>query len=231
MTTIATPVDTPALGASLGRQYAGAGASKSSVVYQKAKRVTDVVLASLLLVLLAPLMLIVAALIKITSRGPVIFRQTRVGLNGKCFTMYKFRTMRNGAEGMRDSLVHMNHHQDGPVFKVPQDPRLTPIGKFLRRSSIDELPQLFNVLTGDMAVVGPRPLWLPEAMSVNGSATMRTCVKPGLTCLWQISGRSELSYDQWVLLDLYYIARRNFMLDLLIIIQTVPAVLSARGAY
>ncbi len=230
MTTLATQTNPTALSEYLVGQYAVGLTATPSTVYHKAKRITDVVTALFLLMLLSPLMLVVAALIKLTSRGPVIFKQTRVGLNGKFFTMYKFRTMRDGAEKMRDALAHMNH-QSGPVFKIPDDPRLTCIGKFLRRSSIDELPQLLNVLIGEMSIVGPRPLWFPEAQSVNGSGTMRSCVKPGLTCLWQISGRSELSYEHWIMLDLYYVARRNFLLDMLIIIQTIPAVLSARGAY
>ena len=144
--------------------------------------------------------------------------------------MYKFRTMRNGAQDERELVAHLNE-QTGPVFKIAADPRVTWIGRFLRRSSIDELPQLFNVLSGKMSLVGPRPLWLPEALQSVGAARLRMRIKPGLTCLWQISGRSELTYDQWVLLDLYYIRHRSLLLDLLIIAQTIPAVLSARGAY
>jgi lipopolysaccharide/colanic/teichoic acid biosynthesis glycosyltransferase len=144
--------------------------------------------------------------------------------------MYKFRTMRVGAEDDVDFLRGRNY-QNGPVFKLPEDPRLTWAGKFLRRSSIDELLQLFNVLRGEMSLVGPRPLWLPEAQRCRGAARLRTSVKPGLTCLWQISGRSELSYEQWILLDLYYIRSRSLLLDGLIIAQTFPAVLSGHGAY
>jgi lipopolysaccharide/colanic/teichoic acid biosynthesis glycosyltransferase len=199
-------------------------------VYLATQRCLDVLLAVLGLAVLSPLMLLAAGLIKLTSRGPVLFRQERAGLNGQPFVMYKFRTMRQGAQDDREFLGHLNR-QNGPVFKALEDPRLIPAGKFLRRSSIDELPQLLNVLRGEMSLVGPRPLWLPEARQVKGVATLRTLVKPGLTCLWQISGRSELSYEQWVLLDLYYIHRRNFLLDLLILIQTIPAVLSGHGAY
>lgn len=198
--------------------------------YLAAKRCLDVLLAGLGLVVLCPLMLLAAGMIKLTSRGPVLFKQERAGLNGEPFVMYKFRTMRPGAQDDREFLQHLNR-QNGPVFKAPDDPRLIPGGKFLRRSSIDELPQLFNVLRGEMSLVGPRPLWVPEARQATGVATLRTLVKPGLTCLWQISGRSELSYEQWILLDLYYIHRRNFLLDLLILIQTIPAVLSGHGAY
>jgi len=189
-----------------------------------------VAVALALLVVLSPVMAVVAVLIKLTSRGPVLFRQLRAGLNGRPFVMYKFRTMWDGAEELRPALAAMNE-KDGPIFKIADDPRLTPIGRFLRRSSLDELPQLFNVLAGEMALVGPRPMWLPEARQATGPARLRTVVKPGLTCLWQISGRSELSYEDWMLLDLYYVRHRSLLLDLLILLQTPPAVLSARGAY
>lgn len=194
------------------------------------RRGLDVLGASIALIVLLPLMLIVAVAIKLTSRGPVLFTQQRAGLGGRAFTMYKFRTMHRGAEADRAFLGPRNE-QSGPVFKIAEDPRLTPIGRFLRRSSIDEIPQLLNVIRGEMSLVGPRPLWLPEARQTSGSATLRTAVKPGLTCLWQISGRSELSYDEWVRLDLYYVRHRTLLLDLLILAQTIPAVLSARGAY
>jgi lipopolysaccharide/colanic/teichoic acid biosynthesis glycosyltransferase len=200
------------------------------MVYLVAKRLLDVVLSLVLLALLAPLLILTAVVVKITSRGPVMFSQTRAGKRTQPFTMYKFRTMRLGAEDDQAFLRHMNC-QNGPIFKVREDPRLTWPGRFLRRSSIDELLQLFNVLKGEMSLVGPRPLWLPEAQKAAGAAKLRTSVKPGLTCLWQISGRSELSYEQMVLLDLYYIRHRSFMLDLMIIIQTLPAILSGHGAY
>ncbi len=204
------------------------GAEGSS--YEAAKRALDVVLASAMLVLLTPLMGVVALLIKLTSRGPVIFKQTRAGLRGSPFTMYKFRTMRAGAEHARASLQSRNE-KDGPVFKIANDPRLTLLGRWLRKSSIDELPQLINVLQGQMSLVGPRPLWMPEAIRVVGRARLRANVKPGLTCLWQISGRSELSYEEWVALDGYYVRHRSMSLDLMIMVRTIPAVLSARGAY
>jgi lipopolysaccharide/colanic/teichoic acid biosynthesis glycosyltransferase len=144
--------------------------------------------------------------------------------------MVKFRTMHLGAEDDRKHLMHLNE-QAGPIFKIAEDPRLTWIGRWLRQSSIDELPQLFHVLTGQMSLVGPRPFWLPEAQQAVGDARLRMLVKPGLTCLWQISGRSELSYDEWVQLDLFYISRRSLRLDLLILAQTLPAVLFGRGAF
>ena len=199
-------------------------------VYSIVKRSTDIVVAVTLLLLLAPLMGFVAILVKLTSRGEVFFKQTRTGLNGRLFTMYKFRSMREGAQDDQECLSDLNE-QEGPVFKIAGDPRLTPIGKFLRRSSLDELPQLWNVLKGEMAIVGPRPLWQREAEKAGERARLRTRVKPGLTCLWQISGRSELGYDKWVELDLYYIQNRSLLLDLLVVVQTIPAVLSGRGAY
>jgi len=198
--------------------------------YLAVKRSVDVLLSIVAIILLSPVMLAVAVLIKLTSEGPVIFKQQRAGFNSKPFTMYKFRTMRKGAEDDRELLVHLNT-KSGPIFKIPEDPRLTKIGRFLRRSSLDELPQLFNVLKSEMSLVGPRPFWVPEARKATGAATFRLKVKPGLTCLWQISGRSELSYEEWVLLDLYYISHRSALLDMLILVQTIPAVLSTHGAY
>ena len=198
--------------------------------YEVAKRFLDVGVALCLLILAGPLMLVVAVAIKLTSPGPAIFKQTRAGTNGRPFTMYKFRTMRQGAQDDRASLAHLNEI-DGPVFKIAADPRLTFLGSFLRQSSIDELPQLLNVLLGEMSLVGPRPLWLPEARKAVGPARARTTVPPGLTCLWQISGRSELSYETWVAMDIHYIRHRSMLLDLLILIQTIPAVLFGRGAY
>ena len=144
--------------------------------------------------------------------------------------MLKFRSMRRGAQEDREYFANLNE-QEGPVFKIADDPRLTLLGRFMRRTSIDELPQLFNVLAGRMSIVGPRPLWLPEALQAKGKAILRTYVKPGLTCLWQISGRSELSYERWVELDIYYIENRTLLLDALIVIKTIPAVLSGKGAY
>lgn len=201
-----------------------------SLAYQTLKRFIDIVGAIALLIILLPVLLLIAVSIKLTSRGPVLFRQERAGLRGSPFTMIKFRSMRLGAENDREFLSHLNL-TNGPVFKIREDPRLTSIGRFLRRSSLDELPQLFNVLKGQMSLVGPRPLWVYEAAQARGAACLRTAVKPGLTCLWQISGRSELSYEQWILLDLFYIQHRGTLLDLLILMQTLPAVLTAHGAY
>lgn len=230
MTSVISSADAPKLLARLDAEADGLVVPAGGAIYRNVKRALDIVLALVLLVLLSPLMLLTALLVKLTSDGPVVFSQTRAGKDGKPFTMYKFRTMRVGAQDDVEFLRDRNY-QNGPVFKLPEDPRLTWTGKFLRRSSIDELLQLFNVLRGEMSLVGPRPLWLPEAQRCTGAARLRTMVKPGLTCLWQISGRSELSYEQWILLDLYYIRSRSLLLDALIMAQTLPAVLSGHGAY
>jgi len=176
-------------------------------------------------------MLAVAVAIKLTSRGPVLFRHQRAGMNGRPFTMYKFRSMVDGAHEHHPRRDGLNDMLEGPVFKLHDDPRLTRIGRFLRRTSIDELPQLFNILRGEMALVGPRPLPLEEVMLTTPAERRRIQVVPGLTCLWQISGRCEIPYSEWVQLDLLYIQNRSLLLDLEILLKTVPAVLSCRGAY
>lgn len=195
------------------------------------KNVIDRVLAFLLLAIFAIPMAIVALVIRITSKGPPIFRQERAGKYGKPFTMYKFRSMANDAEMRRAELLPFNQMQ-GPVFKVEDDPRVTPFGHWIRRTSIDELPQLVNVLRGDMSLVGPRPLPLYEVASFENTAQRRRLsVKPGLTCLWQISGRSEVAdFRDWVKLDLDYIDRWSLGLDLKILLRTIPAVLFGLGA-
>lgn len=203
---------------------------RKSRTYQVVKRGMDLVLGGALLVLALPVMLAAAAAVKLTSRGGVFFCQHRAGRGGKPFKMYKFRSMVKGAEDARPVLEKSNEREK-PIFKIRHDPRVTRVGRFLRRSSIDELPQLINVLRGEMSLVGPRPLWVDEARRAQGKAKLRETVKPGLSCLWQICGRSELPYDTWVDLDLYYIRHRSLLLDLMIIVQTIPAVLSARGAY
>ncbi len=199
-------------------------------LYNLAKRIFDIVGGTVLLVLAMPIMVLTALAIKMTSRGPVFFCQKRTGLGGRTFTMYKFRSMCLGADDARPVLEKLNEN-NGPAFKIKHDPRVTRIGRFLRRSSLDELPQLINVLAGKMSLVGPRPLPVVEAESVKGAGRLRTAVKPGLTCLWQISGRNELTFEQWMHMDLYYIRHRSLLLDLAILVQTIPAVLSAHGAY
>jgi len=183
------------------------------------------------LLILAPLAMLPAAIaIRLTSPGPILFRQKRSGLHGRQFTMYKFRSMIDNAEMLRAELEAFNE-MSGPVFKIKQDPRVTPIGKFLRKTSIDELPQLWNVLMGDMSLVGPRPLPVIETEAFDPWHRRRLSVKPGLTCLWQISGRSKIGFDQWIKLDLEYIDNWSLALDLKILLRTIPVVISGFGAH
>jgi exopolysaccharide biosynthesis polyprenyl glycosylphosphotransferase len=196
-----------------------------------AKHLLDFFGALILLVLLSPVFLIIAAAIKFSSPGPVLFRQKRSGINGTPFTIFKFRTMVTNAEQFKHELAAMNE-MSGPVFKVTNDPRITPIGKFLRKYSLDELPQLFNVLRGEMSLVGPRPLPVDEVRRFDNLAhRRRLSVKPGLTCLWQVSGRNEITdFKDWVRLDLEYIDNWSFWLDVKILLLTIPVVLRGTGA-
>jgi exopolysaccharide biosynthesis polyprenyl glycosylphosphotransferase len=195
------------------------------------KQALDYLGAMALLVVSSPLFLVTALLIKLTSPGPVLFRQMRSGLNGSPFTIYKFRTMVTNAEQLKHELEAMNE-MSGPVFKVTGDPRITPVGKWLRRFSLDELPQLVNVLRGEMSLVGPRPLPVDEVKRFNDLAhRRRLSVKPGLTCLWQVSGRNEIvDFRDWVRLDLEYIDNWSLWLDFKILLRTLPAVFRATGA-
>lgn len=178
----------------------------------------------------APIFIVAAIAVKVDSRGPVFFCQERMGHNKRRFTMIKFRTMSIDAESRIDEIAHLNE-KDGPIFKIKNDPRVTRVGRFLRKFSIDELPQLINVLIGDMSLVGPRPLSIRDALAMEQSwQKRRFSVKPGMTCLWQISGRSNLDFDQWVELDLEYIDRWSLQLDWMILLKTIPAVIAARGA-
>lgn len=195
-----------------------------------AKRALDVLVSSMLLVLLAPFLGIVAMLVKYTSEGPVFFLQERIGINKRKFRIYKFRTMVKNAEKLLPQLENLNEAA-GPVFKIMRDPRITSVGRFLRRTSIDELPQLFNVLKGDMSLVGPRPLPLRDYEGFNEDwQRRRFSVRPGITCLWQVNGRSSISFDQWMQLDLQYMDEWSLWLDLKILARTVPAVLKGSGA-
>ncbi|MBI5772139.1 MAG: sugar transferase [Verrucomicrobia bacterium] len=196
-----------------------------------AKQVMDVIGAAAMLLVVGLPMLLVALAIKLTSPGPVLFRQQRSGLNGQPFRMYKFRTMVSDAEQQRQELAAFNE-MDGPVFKITNDPRITPLGRLLRKFSVDELPQLWNVLRGEMSLVGPRPLPVDEVRRFNDLAhRRRLSVKPGLTCLWQISGRNEVKdFKDWVRLDLEYIDNWSLWLDLKILLRTVPVVLLGTGA-
>jgi exopolysaccharide biosynthesis polyprenyl glycosylphosphotransferase len=194
------------------------------------RRVLDVLLASAVLLLLSPLMLVVALAIKLTApSAPVFYRQLRAGLRGRRFEVVKFRSMVPGADTLKPALEPYNE-MDGPAFKMSNDPRVTALGAFLRRTSIDELPQLWNVLRGDMSFVGPRPVPVEEADRYEPWQRRRLSMKPGLTCLWQVSGRNELSFDEWMRLDLDYIDRWSLWLDAKILLKTIPAVLSGRGA-
>jgi exopolysaccharide biosynthesis polyprenyl glycosylphosphotransferase len=194
------------------------------------KRAMDLIGGSAGLVLAAPVMLVIAVAIKLSGPGPVIFSQQRFGLNKRRFAMYKFRTMVNGAEALQADLETRNE-ASGPVFKIRDDPRITRVGRLLRRMSLDELPQLFNVVRGDMSLVGPRPLPVRDVHKFSESWLMRRfSVPPGVTGLWQISGRSDLAFDRWVLLDLQYIDGWSLGLDLQILAKTLPAVLWGRGA-
>jgi exopolysaccharide biosynthesis polyprenyl glycosylphosphotransferase len=190
----------------------------------------DVAGSLVLLALLSPVLLAAAAAVKVTSPGPVLFRQERLGINKRRFRMLKFRTMVEGAESLIAELEAMNE-AEGPVFKLRNDPRVTKVGAFLRRTSIDELPQLFNVLRGEMSLVGPRPLPVRDYLGFEAEwHKRRFSVKPGITCLWQISGRSNVGFDEWIRMDLDYIDRWSFGLDLQILLRTIPAVLRREGA-
>jgi exopolysaccharide biosynthesis polyprenyl glycosylphosphotransferase len=194
------------------------------------KRMLDIVVASSSLLVLSPLFAIVALAIRLDSSGPVFFIQNRVGFNKRRFRMLKFRTMCVDAEARMQELEHLNE-KTGPIFKITNDPRATRVGKWLRKTSIDELPQLLNVLLGDMSIVGPRPLSVRDAVRMEVAwQKRRFSVKPGLTCLWQVSGRSNLSFEQWMQLDLEYIDRWSLGLDGIILLRTIPAILLARGA-
>jgi exopolysaccharide biosynthesis polyprenyl glycosylphosphotransferase len=195
------------------------------------KRLIDLCGSAVLLVFLLPLFSVVSLLIKMDSSGPVFFKQERVGLNKRRFTLYKFRTMTDGADQQQQTLERLNE-ANGPVFKIKHDPRVTRLGKFLRRFSIDELPQLFNVLKGEMSLVGPRPLPMRDMQRIDVLwHKRRLSVKPGLTCLWQVNGRSDVTFDHWVQMDLEYIDNWSLGLDLQILLKTLPAVLRGSGAY
>lgn len=198
--------------------------------HTEAKRLFDLVASCVLLVACLPLFVLAALLIKLTSPGPVFFVQERMGYNKRRFQLFKFRTMVVDAEARMREIEHLNE-KEGPIFKIKNDPRITPVGRFLRKTSIDELPQLLNVLLGDMSLVGPRPLSMRDALGLDAAwQKRRFSVKPGITCLWQVSGRSNLSFKEWMLLDLEYIDRWSLSLDFRILLRTIPAVLTGKGA-
>jgi exopolysaccharide biosynthesis polyprenyl glycosylphosphotransferase len=193
------------------------------------KRAMDLGLASMLLLVTAPLLLVVAALVRASSPGPVIYRQLRCGLNGRRFWLYKFRSMYRDAEQQRAQVEHLNE-MDGPVFKSSRDPRVTPVGRLLRKTSLDELPQLFNILKGEMSFVGPRPPLPEEVARYETWQRRRLRMQPGLTCLWALAGRNQLNFAQWMQLDMEYIDNWSLALDFKILLRTIPRVLSGRGA-
>lgn len=206
-------------------------ALRTSTLDTRAKRVLDVTVAGTLLALLLPLMGVLAVLVLLSGPGPALFVQTRVGRDGRPFRLLKLRTMRVGAH-VEASLLRRGHHDgSGPLFKLRDDPRVTGVGRFLRRSSLDELPQLVNVLRGEMSLVGPRPALPEEVARYSPQARRRLQVKPGLTGPWQVSGRSRLTWERAVELDLEYVERGTLATDLWILLRTVPAVLLGRGAY
>lgn len=195
------------------------------------KRFLDITVSAGMLILLAPLFLLVAAAIKVTDRGPVIFWQVRVGQWGREFAFPKFRSMVIDAERLKDQLLQKNDHKAGVTFKMKHDPRITWIGRFIRTLSVDELPQLWCVLRGDMSLVGPRPPLPREVAQYTLRDRRRLDAQPGLTCIWQVSGRGDIPFDRQVALDLKYIESQSPWLDLLLLMRTVPAILTGRGAY
>jgi lipopolysaccharide/colanic/teichoic acid biosynthesis glycosyltransferase len=198
--------------------------------YESLKRVIDILLASIILLTLFPLFILIAIAVRFSSPGPVLYKSTRIGQCGQPFLFLKFRSMYMDAEKRKKDLIQLNE-KDGPIFKMKNDPRITPIGRFLRKFSLDELPQFISVLTGEMSMVGPRPPLQKEVDEYDVSALRRLMVKPGMTCYWQIMGRSDLTFDEMVELDVKYVEEVSFTTDLLILAKTPKAVLSGKGAY
>jgi len=195
------------------------------------KRAMDISVSLIALLLRSPLMISVAIAIKMESEGPVIFKQTRVGKNGRHFIFYKFRSMRKTAEADKQKILSQNESKDGVIFKMKDDPRITSVGKFIRKYSIDELPQFFNVLEGSMSLVGPRPPLPDEVKEYTLEDRKRLHITPGITCIWQIAGRSNIPFKKQVSLDEEYIKNRGFFRDIVILLKTIPAVLTGRDAY
>ena len=195
------------------------------------KRFMDIVMTVVCVILGSPVFLLTAILVKVTSPGPIIFSQVRVGKYGRHFKFYKFRSMYIDAEARKAELLKHNESGDGVIFKMKHDPRITPVGRFIRKFSIDELPQLFNVLLGDMSLVGPRPPLPQEVKSYSIEERKRLNITPGITCIWQVSGRSELPFHKQMALDKEYIASRSTWKDFVILLKTVPAILTGKGAW
>jgi lipopolysaccharide/colanic/teichoic acid biosynthesis glycosyltransferase len=215
-----SPPSTPALEAGVIEPFG----------YRVTKRVFDLAAGGAIALLLVPVVPLVALMIRLDSDGPVFYRQDRVGKGARLFKFYKFRSMRADSDRMRAELESRNELK-GPVFKMKDDPRVTAVGQFLRRSSLDEIPQIFNVLKGDMSIVGPRPALPGEVAKYEAWHRRRLDVKPGITCLWQVAGRSQVDFDEWMRLDLVYLSRRSLGADLGIFLKTIPAVIARRGAY
>ena len=199
-------------------------------LYEVIKRLIDVVCSFLGVLVLSPLFIIIAIIIKTTSKGPVFFSQKRVGKNGKEFNMYKFRSMVVNAEELKEKLADQNE-MSGPMFKMKDDPRVTKVGKFIRKTSIDELPQLWNVLKGDMSLVGPRPSLPKEVAQFEGWMYKRLEVKPGLTCYWQVSGRNNIDFEDWMKLDIRYVDERDLWIDIMLIFKTVGVLFGDKNAH
>ncbi|MDA3787436.1 MAG: sugar transferase, partial [Desulfobacula sp.] len=193
------------------------------------KRVFDFIVSSIIIVLFLPIWVVIPIVIKLTSPGPVFFRQERIGKYGKKFILFKFRSMVVDAENMQESLIYLNE-MDGPAFKIKNDPRLTSAGKFLRKTSLDELPQLFNVIKGDISLVGPRPAIENEVIHYRPQERKRLSLMQGITCIWQVSGRNKIKFDEWMKLDLMYVDTWSTAQDLKILFKTIPAVLLKKGA-
>ncbi len=197
--------------------------------YEICKRGIDIIGAGSGLILLSPVIAIVACAVKFTSKGPIFFSQKRVGKNGQLFDMYKFRSMVVNAEELKEKLVHQNE-MSGPMFKMKEDPRVTKVGKFIRKTSLDELPQLWNVLKGDMSLVGPRPSLPKEVKQFEKWMYKRLTVKPGLTCYWQVSGRNNIDFEDWMKLDISYVEDRNLWIDIKLIFKTVLVLFGDKNA-
>lgn len=203
---------------------------RKNFFYRFCKRLGDIVLSLIGLIFLSPLFLVVALMIKLEDGESVFYIQERNGINGKVFRMYKFRSMCMNAETIHKELLNQNE-LDGPAFKMKNDPRVTRVGKFIRKTSIDELPQLINIMKGDMSIVGPRPLPTYETAQCNDYQNQRLLVKPGLTCYWQCSGRNDISFDEWIEMDLRYIKEAGIWTDTKLILKTFGAVVRSEGAY
>lgn len=203
---------------------------ESKFIYVFFKRIIDILGGVMGLIILSPILIIIGVLIKLESKGPVIFSQKRIGLNGKEFKMYKFRSMVENAEEIKEKLKEKNE-MSGPMFKIKDDPRITKIGKFIRKTSLDEVPQLINVLKGDMSLVGPRPSLPNEVKEFEPWMLKRLEVKPGLTCYWQVMGRNNIDFENWMKLDIKYVNERSFWLDIKLIFKTFFVIFGDKNAY